>query len=169
MPLLRDVNVDVNISMRSPSSRGSGTPTKSPEMSRSGDSESGPSLEWTDRHTNLESVDEALLRLLPRSSYDALLDHAKQYALSSYRDSFGSSLDGLLVNHQKVESVLNTEGDQSDVIEVNTDNISDEELARIIRLMEKKLERVTSDIDDLSRGNRKKEDKLEQILAMAHQ
>ena len=117
---------------------------------------------WTSMSsTRVDPIDERLMKMLSTRAYEAVVERAKAKAMKSYQECFGIEFNDLLGNHENVEKVLGTENDREDGDwRIDPREVSYDELMNEVRTLEKKLERVKSENNDLELGNREKIEKL---------
>lgn len=113
--------------------------------------------------TKVDQVDERLMKMLSTRSYEAVVMRAKMNAVKVYQDCFGDGLSELLTNHASVETILGTEGDQNGGWRIDPRDMSYESLLREITTLEKKLERVKSENNELESCNSEKLEKLRTV------
>lgn len=113
--------------------------------------------------TKVDPIDERLMKILSTRSYEAVLQRAKLSAMKVYQDCFSDGLNELLTNHQSVETVLGTEGDQDGAWRIDPKAESYESLMKAIRTLQKKLERVRAENSELELGNEEKMEKLRMV------
>lgn len=130
-------------------------------MNTQGDDIKSATSAWTSMSgTKVEAIDERLMKMLSTRSYEAVAQRAKENAMKQLQDYVQLNFGDLLMNHESVESVIGTDGDENGNWRIDPTQESYESLERIVKALEMKLERVKAENNDLEAQNEAKVEKL---------
>ena len=130
------------------------------ETSQSEEIKSATAAWSTTSATKVENIDARLMKMLSTRSYEAVAQRAKANAIKQLQDYVGLHFGDLLLNHQSVESVIGTEGDEDGSWRIDPNQETYEGLLRAVKQLEMKLERVKAENNDLEAQNQDKVEKL---------
>lgn len=109
------------------------------------------------------TIDEKLLYLLTDRSYESVVKEVQERALKSYNQYFTAELNPLLQNHVSISNEYGTTEKSTDDWQIDTESATDEELAREVKRLSKKLNRISNENQDIEHENNTLKEKLSRI------
>jgi hypothetical protein len=107
-----------------------------------------------------DTPDGQLMSILSVRAYDSVVRKSQSRARKEYQSHFGPELNELLANHERVQALIGTAGDNTGNWEIDPRSLSREDLIKEIGKITRKLRSVEDEIADLITGVRRKHERL---------